>query len=112
MKKIEAIIRPEKLDTIVEKLSELTYPGMTISDVRGHGKQMGVTHRWRGAEYRVKYLPKIKIEIVVLDEDVSRVVSTIVNAARTGSIGDGKVFVYDIEEAVRVRTGENGIRAI
>ncbi len=112
MKKIEAIIRPEKLDKVVEKLTELTYPGLTITDVRGHGKQMGVTHMWRGAEYKIKYLPKVKIEIVVLDEDAPRVVSAIVNAARTGSIGDGKVFISDIEEAVRVRTGESGIRAI
>jgi len=112
VKKIEAIIRPEKLDKVVEKLTELTYPGLTITDVRGHGKQMGVTHMWRGAEYKIKYLPKVKIEIVVLDEDAPRVVSAIVNAARTGSIGDGKVFISDIEEAVRVRTGESGIRAI
>lgn len=112
MKKIEAIIRPERLDGVVEKLSRLTYPGVTISDVRGHGRQMGVTHMWRGSTYTVKYLPKVKIEVVVLDEDAGKVTAAITNAARTGSIGDGKVFIYDVADAVRVRTGESGIKAV
>ncbi|MBU4240079.1 MAG: P-II family nitrogen regulator [Actinobacteria bacterium] len=112
MKKIEAIIRPDKLDRVIEKLGELTYPGVTISEVRGHGKQMGVKHMWRGTEYSVKYLPKIKIEVVVLDEDGANVVEAIVNTARTGSIGDGKVFITDVEDAIRVRTGESGFKAI
>ncbi len=112
MKKVEAIIRPERLDLVIEKLGRLNYPGVTITEVRGHGKQMGVTHMWRGAEYKVKYPPKIKLEVVVLDEDLSKVVGAVVSAARTGSIGDGKVFIHQVEDAVRVRTGESGIHAI
>lgn len=112
MKKIEAIIRPDKLDRVIDRLSELTYPGVTISEVRGHGKQMGVKHMWRGTEYNVKYLPKIKLEVVVLDEDAGKVTSAIVNSARTGSIGDGKLFITDVEDAIRVRTGEDRERAI
>jgi nitrogen regulatory protein P-II 1 len=96
----------------MEELSKLGYPGVTVSEVRGHGKQKGVTHMWRGAEYRVEFLPKIKLEVVVLEEDVSKVTASIVRAARTGSIGDGKVFIYDVENAVRVRTGESGFNAI
>lgn len=112
MKKIEAIIRPDKLDVVIDRLRELSYPGVTVSDVRGHGKQMGVSHMWRGSEYKVRYLQKVKIEVVVIDEDAGRVTSAIVNTARTGSIGDGKVFIYDVEDAVRVRTGESGFNAI
>lgn len=112
MKKIEAIIRPEKLDPVIEKLSELTYPGITISEVRGHGKQMGVKHMWRGTEYKVKYLPKVKLEVVVLDEDAGKITSAIMSVARTENIGDGKIFISDVQDAVRVRTGESGDRAI
>ena len=112
MKKIEAIIRPDRLDGVMEKLTELTYPGVTVTEVRGHGKQMGVKHMWRGTEYSVRYLPKIKLEVVVLDEDAGKVTSAIVSAARTGSIGDGKVFISDVADAVRVRTGDSGERAI
>jgi nitrogen regulatory protein P-II 1 len=112
MKKIEAIIRPERLSKVREALNELGYPGMTITDVRGHGKQKGVDQVWRGQEYRVEFLPKLKIEIVVLDEDVDRTVSAIVMQARTGNIGDGKIFVSPVEDAVRIRTGEAGDNAI
>jgi nitrogen regulatory protein P-II 1 len=112
VKKVEAIIRPDKLDTVMEKLEGLTYPGATITEVRGHGKQMGVRQVWRGTEYSVRYLSKMKLEVVVLDEDAGKVVSAIVSAARTGNIGDGKVFVSDVADAVRVRTGESGDRAI
>jgi nitrogen regulatory protein P-II 1 len=112
LKKIEAIIRPEKLEHVVDKLTELSYPGVTISEVRGHGKQMGLTHSWRGTEYKVRYLPKVKLEVVVLDEDSARVANAIINAARTGNIGDGKVFFTDISDAARIRTGEQGDRAI
>ncbi|MBN1289123.1 MAG: P-II family nitrogen regulator [Actinobacteria bacterium] len=112
MKKIEAVIRPEKLDQVIDKLSELTYPGITISDVRGHGKQMGIKHMWRGTEYKVKYLPKMKLEVVVLDEDVNKIISAIISVAKTDNIGDGKIFVTDVADAVRVRTGESGDRAI
>jgi nitrogen regulatory protein P-II 1 len=112
LKKIEAVVRPEKLDEVLMRLSGLSYPGVTISEVRGHGKQKGVKHMWRGTEYSVTYLPKIKIEVVVLDEDAGRVMSAIVAGARTGAIGDGKIFVTDVLDAVRVRTGESGDKAI
>jgi nitrogen regulatory protein P-II 1 len=112
LKKIEALIRPERLEAVMEELRKLGYPGMTVTEVRGHGKQKGVTQRWRGAEYRVEFLPKMKLEAVVLDEDAGKVVSAVVRAARTGSIGDGKVFIYDVEDAVRIRTGESGFNAI
>ncbi len=112
MKKVEAIIRPEKLEPVMTALRELKYPGITLTEVKGHGKQKGVTHMWRGAEYTVEFLPKVKIELVVLEEDLPRVVNAVVRSARTGSIGDGKVFVYEVEEAVRIRTGESGFDAI
>ncbi|MBC7248297.1 MAG: P-II family nitrogen regulator [Actinobacteria bacterium] len=112
MKKVEAIIRPERLDPVMKELRDLGYPGVTITEVKGHGKQKGVTHMWRGSEYRVEFLPKLKLEAVVLDEDLQRVVSAVVRAARTGNIGDGKVFIYEVADAVRVRTGETGFNAI
>jgi nitrogen regulatory protein P-II 1 len=112
MKKIEAIIRSEKLDDVMSRLKSLGYPGMTITEVRGHGKQGGMTQMWRGTEYRVEYLAKLKLEVVVLDEDVGRVASSIVAGARTGRIGDGKVFISDIEDAIRIRTGDYGDNAI
>jgi nitrogen regulatory protein P-II 1 len=112
MKKVEAIIRPEQLDSVLEELEKIGYPGLTISEVRGHGKQKGVTHQWRGNEYTVRLIPKVKIEVVVLDEDEGRTVDVIVRKARTGSIGDGKIFVSDVGDAVRVRTGDSGTRAI
>jgi nitrogen regulatory protein P-II 1 len=102
MKKVEAIIRPEQLDSVLEELEKIGYPGLTISEVRGHGKQKGVTHQWRGNEYTVR----------LLDEDEGRTVDVIVRKARTGSIGDGKIFVSDVGDAVRVRTGDSGTRAI
>lgn len=112
MKKVEAIIRPERLEAVLEELRKLGYPGMTVTEVKGHGKQKGVTHMWRGAEYRVEFLPKLKLEAVVLDEDLGRVVNAVVRAARTGSIGDGKIFIYEVADAVRIRTGETGFQAI
>ncbi|MFW6114039.1 MAG: P-II family nitrogen regulator [Actinomycetota bacterium] len=112
MKKVEAVIRPERLEAVMEELRRLGYPGVTITDVRGHGKQKGVTHMWRGTEYQVEFLPKVKIEVVVIDEDAVKVTSAIVRAARTGSIGDGKVFIQEMENAIRVRTGESGFNAI
>ena len=112
VKKIEAVIRPERLEAVMKELRELGYPGVTVTEVRGHGRQKGVTHMWRGAEYRVEFLPKLKLEAVVLDEDLHRVVSAVVRAARTGNIGDGKVFVYEVADALRVRTGETGFNAI
>ena len=112
MKKIEAIIKPFKLDEVKEALNEIGIKGITVSEVKGFGRQKGHTELYRGAEYVVDFLPKIKIEIVVKGEMVEKVVSTIVETAKTGRIGYGKVFVSSIEEVVRIRTGEKGEDAI
>jgi len=112
MKKIEAIIKPFKLDDVKEKLSGLGVKGMTVSEVKGFGRQKGHTEIYRGAEYVVDFLPKIKIEVVVADDQVTEVVDTIRNAANTGKIGDGKIFVFPVEECVRIRTGESGEQAL
>ena len=112
MKKIEAIIKPFKLDDVEEALTEIGVIGMTVMEVRGFGRQKGHTELYRGAEYTVDFLPKVKVELVVADALVPKVVETIIAAAKTGSIGDGKVFVLPVEEAVRIRTGERGEDAI
>ncbi len=112
MKKIEAIIKPFKLDEVKDAIAELGIQGMTVSEVKGFGRQKGHTEIYRGAEYVVDFLPKIKIEIVVKDEDVSRVVDSITNSAKTGRIGDGKIFVIPLDEVVRIRTGETGENAV
>jgi nitrogen regulatory protein P-II 1 len=112
MKKIEAIIREEKLDSIRGALDKTGYHGMTITEVSGRGKQGGVTLQWRVGEYHVDFIPKLKIEVVVLDEDVPRVLNAITSCARSGEMGDGKIFVIPIDNAVRVRTGEEGFNAI
>ncbi|OGW50268.1 MAG: transcriptional regulator [Nitrospirae bacterium RBG_19FT_COMBO_42_15] len=112
MKKIEAIIKPFKLDDVKDALNEAGIHGMTVTEVKGFGRQKGHTELYRGAEYVVEFLPKIKIEAVVSDEDVEKVVETILKTARTGNIGDGKIFVYDIKETIRIRTGERGKEAI
>lgn len=112
MKKIEAIIKPFKLDDVKEALNGIGIKGMTISEVKGYGRQKGHTEIYRGAEYVVDFLPKIKMEIVVDGDQVDKVVETIVEAARTGKIGDGKIFVLPIEKIVRVRTGETDHEAI
>jgi nitrogen regulatory protein P-II 1 len=112
MKKIEAIIKPFKLDDVKEALTELGVVGMTVTEVRGFGRQKGHTELYRGSEYTIDFLPKVKIEVVVSDELVDKVVSTIAAAAKTGSIGDGKVFVMPMGEAIRIRTGEKGESAI
>lgn len=112
MKKIEAIIREEKLEAVRRALEDNGYFGMTISEVSGRGRQKGLTLQWRVGEYRVDFLPKIKIEIVVLDEDVPKTLNAITKNARTGEMGDGKIFVLPVENAVRVRTGEDGENAI
>ena len=108
MKKIEAVVKPFKLDDIKERMNELGITGMTIYEVRGYGKQKGRTEIFRGAEYVVDFIPKIKIDIVVEDDIAKDVVDAIVGAAATGRIGDGKVFVSDIEDVIRVRTNERG----
>lgn len=112
MFKIEAIIKPFRLDEVKDALDEAGVLGMTITEVKGFGRQKGKTELYRGAEYVVDFIPKIKIEVVVRDDLVDRVVDAIEKAAKTGRIGDGKIFVSNIEEAVRIRTGETGMDAI
>jgi nitrogen regulatory protein P-II 1 len=112
MKKIEAIIKPFKLDEVKAALTGAGIVGMTVTEVRGFGRQKGHTEMYRGGEYKVDFLPKMKIEIVVSDGLASKVVALVVGAARTGSIGDGKVFVAPLEEALRIRTGERGDNAV
>ena len=112
MKKIEAIIKPFKMEDVKEALAEIGVEGMTVSEVKGFGRQKGHTEIYRGSEYTVDFLPKVKIEIVLTDELVSRAVDVITQAAKTGKIGDGKVFVSKVEEIVRIRTDERGAEAI
>jgi nitrogen regulatory protein P-II 1 len=112
MKKVEAIIKPFKLDEVKEALQAVGVQGITVTEVRGFGRQKGHTELYRGAEYVVDFLPKVKLEIVVTDEMASQVVDAIVKAAQTGRIGDGKVFVIPIDEVVRIRTGERGPDAL
>jgi len=112
MKKIEAIIRPEKLEEIREALEAKGFIGMTVTDVKGRGAQKGVVLEWRVGEYTVEFLPKVKLELVILDKDVDLVVDTICSVCSTGSIGDGKIFVSDISYVVRIRTRETGVPAI
>src|SRR6476661_2785926 len=112
MKKIEAIIKPFKMEDVKEALTEIGIEGMTVSEVKGFGRQKGHTEIYRGSEYTVDFLPKVKMEIVVSDNEVDQAVATIVKAAKTGKIGDGKVFVSSIEEAVRIRTEEKGEAAV
>lgn len=112
MKKIEAIIREERLNDVKQALEEKSYWGMTVSQVSGRGKQKGISLQWRAGEYRVDLLPKIKIELVVLEEDVTAVLDAIVANARTGETGDGKIFVLPVESVVRVRTGDRNENAI
>lgn len=112
MKKIEAIVRVEKLDVVKRALEKSGYPGMTILTVEGHGKQKGLVQQFRGREYKVDLLPKRKIEIVAKDEEVERILTTIMEVARTGEIGDGKIFVSSVHQALRIRTGERGESAL
>jgi len=112
MKKIESVIRPIKIDEVKEALSAIGVTGMTVTDVRGYGRQRGRTEKYRGNTYVINLLPKIKVEFVVPDDRAEEVVDVILEAARTGEIGDGKVFVSGVEEAVRIRTGERGEAAL
>jgi nitrogen regulatory protein P-II 1 len=112
MKKIEAVIKPFKLDEVKESLHEVGLQGITVVEAKGFGRQKGHTELYRGAEYVVDFLPKVKIEVVCSDDLVERAVEAIVNAARTGRIGDGKIFVTDVLEVVRIRTGERGEQAL
>jgi nitrogen regulatory protein P-II 1 len=112
MKKVEAVIKPFKLDEVREALSEVGVTGLTVTEVKGFGRQKGHTELYRGAEYVVDFLPKVKVEIVVADASVERVLEAIVKAARTGKIGDGKIFVTNVEHVVRIRTGESNEAAV
>lgn len=112
MKKIEAIIKPFKLDEVKDALNEIGIQGMTVTEVKGFGRQKGHTELYRGAEYVIDFIPKIKIEVVTTENLVQKVVETIEKAAKTGKIGDGKIFIYAVEDVVRIRTGEHGEAAI
>lgn len=112
MKLIQAIIKPFKMDEVKDALNEIGIEGITISEVKGFGRQKGHTELYRGAEYVVDFIPKIKMEIAISDDQVNKVVETIQNAAKTGRIGDGKIFIIPLEEAIRIRTGETGAEAI
>jgi nitrogen regulatory protein P-II 1 len=112
MKKVEAIIKPFKLDEVKEALQELGVQGMTVMEAKGYGRQKGHTELYRGAEYVVDFLPKIKIEVVIADDQLTPVLEAITSAARTGRIGDGKIFVSEITDVLRIRTGESGAQAI
>jgi nitrogen regulatory protein P-II 1 len=112
MKEVLAIIRPNKLDEVKNALEEIGCHGMTITDVKGRGRQLGITESYRGSDYRIDLLPKIRLEIIVKDEEINQVVDTIVKTAQTGDIGDGKIFISPVEEVVRIRTGERGEKAV
>ena len=112
MKKIEAVIRPEKLDDVKEALETAGYPGLMLTRIEGHGKQKGLMQQFRGRQYKVELLPKYKIEVVCAESDCAALIDAIVRAGRTGEVGDGKVFVSDVSDIVRIRTGESGESAI
>ena len=112
MKKIEAVIKPFKMDDVREALSEVGVNGMTVTEVKGFGRQKGHTELYRGAEYNVDFLPKVKVELIVADEQVERCIETIMKTAQTGKIGDGKIFVYEVERVIRIRTGEENEEAV
>jgi nitrogen regulatory protein P-II 1 len=108
MKKIEAIIRSERLQTVLDSLESSGYAGITVTEVEGHGKQKGITQQWRGKEYKVSLISKIKVEIVAKDKDVDKIIKSIIEAAQTGVMGDGRIFVSDISSTYKIRTGESG----
>lgn len=112
MKRIEAVIRPARLAYVKDALEELGYPGITVAEVKGHGKQKGITEQWRGRQYKVDYLSKVWLLIVVDDGDAEKVIQAILDNAATGEIGDGKIFVSEVQDVIRVRTRERGVAAI
>jgi nitrogen regulatory protein P-II 1 len=112
MKKIEAVIKPFKMDDVREALSDVGVSGMTVTEVKGFGRQKGHTELYRGAEYNVDFLPKVKVELIVADDQVERCIEAIMNTAQTGKIGDGKIFVCDVERVIRIRTGEENEDAV
>ena len=112
MKKIEAILRPEGVEPVLDALKKAGCPGVMVTEIEGHGKQKGISQNWRGQEYRVDLLPKVKVEVIVADKDAASLLRTIASTAQTGKIGDGKIFVTDIADAIRIRTGERGDEAL
>jgi len=112
MKKIEAIIRPHKLDEVQEALSEAGFAGLTVSEVRGYGRQKGHKEVYRGTEYNINFVPKVKIELICTDDKLEKAIEIIINAGKTGQVGDGKIFIYDVKDAIRIRTGESGESAL
>jgi nitrogen regulatory protein P-II 2 len=112
MKLVMAVIKPHRLEQVRDALTEVGVQGLTVSEVRGYGRQRGHTEIYRGAEYQISFVPKVKIEVALEDDQVDRAIEAIINAARTGAIGDGKVFVYPLEQAIRIRTGEEGADAL
>jgi nitrogen regulatory protein P-II 1 len=112
MKKIEAIIRPEKLNAVLDALENVGYSGLMITEIKGHGKQKGIVQQWRGEQYKVKLLTKIKIEITAKDSEAVNIKDKIIEAAKTGEMGDGKIFIYKVDEAIKIRTGETGDSAL
>ena len=112
MKKIEAVIRPEKLESVIAALETIGCSGISIIEIEGHGKQKGIVQQWRGEKYTINTLPKVKLELVVPDKDARKIISSIMTNAKTGEMGDGKVFIYPVESALRIRTGEEGETAI
>jgi nitrogen regulatory protein P-II 1 len=112
MKRIEAVIRPEKLELLRVRLEEVGYPGIMVTDLKGHGKQRGVSHQWRGTEYKEYFIPKVRIELVVKDSQVKGLVDAIIEVCRSKSVGDGKIFITSVEDSIRIRTGETGEAAL
>lgn len=112
MKKIEAMIRPEKLEDVWEALVKCGYPGITVTEISGHGLQKGTFREWRGTSFKLDFLPKVKVEVICEDSQAEKIAKTIEKSAFTGTVGDGKIFIYDVCEAVRIRTGERGRKAL
>jgi nitrogen regulatory protein P-II 1 len=112
MKKVEAVIRPDALDSVMAELEKAGYPGIMVTEIEGHGKQKGVSQQWRGQEYKVDLLPKVKIEVVVSDKEADEIIQRISKVTKTGQIGDGKIFVTTVSDVVRIRTGERGDSAL
>ncbi len=112
MKQITAIIRPEKFDAVKTALFKCGYPGVSVSDIEGHGRQKGIEQVWRGEKFRMELIPKMKLQIVVPDKEYEKIVQEIIKAAQTGNTGDGKIFIANIDEAIRIRTGERGEKAL
>ncbi len=112
MKKIEAIIRPHKLDEVQDALGEAGYPGLTVSEVRGYGRQKGHKEIYRGTEYNINFVPKLKIELICPDDRAENAVDIIIKTSKTGDVGDGKIFIYNVQDAIRIRTGESGDSAL